>query len=50
VRGEVVARDGGPPRPPEALRGEVLEAFVVLRTDDAGDDGLAAELQAAAAS
>ncbi len=30
---------------PDALRGEVLEAFVVLRTDDAGDDGLAAELQ-----
>lgn len=30
---------------PDALRGEVLEAFVVLRTDDLGDDGLAAELQ-----
>jgi acetyl-CoA synthetase len=30
---------------PDALRGEVLEAFVVLRPGDAGDDALAAELQ-----
>ncbi len=30
---------------PDALRGEVLEAFVVLRADDRGDEALAAELQ-----
>jgi acetyl-CoA synthetase len=30
---------------PDALRGEVLEAFVVLRTGDVGDEPLAAELQ-----
>jgi acetyl-CoA synthetase len=30
---------------PDALRGEVLEAFVVLRAGDPGDDALAAELQ-----
>jgi acetyl-CoA synthetase len=30
---------------PDALRGEVLEAFVVLRSDDSGDEQLAAELQ-----
>jgi acetyl-CoA synthetase len=30
---------------PDALRGEVLEAFVVLRAGEAGDDALAAELQ-----
>jgi len=30
---------------PDALRGEVLEAFVVLRSGDSGDEGLAAELQ-----
>jgi len=30
---------------PDALRGEVLEAFVVLRAGDAGDDALAGELQ-----
>ena len=30
---------------PDALRGEVLEAFVVLRAGDVGDEQLAAELQ-----
>jgi acetyl-CoA synthetase len=30
---------------PDALRGEVLEAFVVLRPGDTGDDALAGELQ-----
>lgn len=30
---------------PEPLRGEVLEAFVVLRAGDRGDEALAAELQ-----
>jgi acetyl-CoA synthetase len=30
---------------PDALRGEVLEAFVVLRPGDPGDDALAGELQ-----
>ena len=30
---------------PDALRGEVLEAFVVLRSGDRGDEQLAAELQ-----
>jgi acetyl-CoA synthetase len=30
---------------PDDLRGEVLEAFVVLRSDDAGDELLATELQ-----
>jgi acetyl-CoA synthetase len=30
---------------PDPLRGEVLEAFVVLRAGDAGDAALAAELQ-----
>jgi acetyl-CoA synthetase len=30
---------------PDALRGEVLEAFVVLRSGDSGDEALAAELQ-----
>jgi acetyl-CoA synthetase len=30
---------------PDPLRGEVLEAFVVLREGDVGDDALAAELQ-----
>ena len=30
---------------PDALRGEVLEAFVVLRGGDSGDEELAAELQ-----
>jgi acetyl-CoA synthetase len=30
---------------PDALRGEVLEAFVVLRSGDAGDEALSAELQ-----
>ncbi len=30
---------------PDALRGEVLEAFVVLRAGDTGDDALAGELQ-----
>ena len=30
---------------PDALRGEVLEAFVVLRSGDGGDAELAAELQ-----
>jgi acetyl-CoA synthetase len=30
---------------PDALRGEVLEAFVVLRSGDSGDEELAAELQ-----
>jgi acetyl-CoA synthetase len=30
---------------PDSLRGEVLEAFVVLRAGDTGDEALAAELQ-----
>lgn len=30
---------------PDELRGEVLEAFVVLRSGDSGDEELAAELQ-----
>ena len=30
---------------PDALRGEVLEAYVVLRLDDTGDEALVAELQ-----
>lgn len=30
---------------PDSLRGEVLEAFVVLRDGDAGDDALSGELQ-----